>query len=310
MKNNEISRLLKVGKTQELVYELKVEEAMQRNIFTVGPEDTMDDVRNILREHKISGTPVTVDDELVGIVSIEDLIKSLLEGKAREKVKEKMSTNVVTVYSDERLVHVIHEFARYRFGRFPVIDRKTKKLVGIITKGDILSCLLRRLETNHYREEIRRYRLGHLFDDIISDRSTLVLRYDVEGLNFERAGEGSSKLKKDLTRLGIHPDAARRITIASYEAEMNMVIFSRRGELIATIEPDRVTVNAVDEGPGIPDVELAMKPGYSTAPDWVRELGFGAGMGLPNIKSCSDEMKIDSKVGEGTNLQFTIYTKK
>jgi anti-sigma regulatory factor (Ser/Thr protein kinase) len=148
-----------------------------------------------------------------------------------------------------------------------------------------------------------------LFEDIVSDGSVLVLKYGVDGSNFEKAGEGSSNLKKNLLRLGIRPDLARRLTIASYEAEMNMVIFSQGGELVATVEPDRVTVNAVDKGPGIPDVDLAMRPGYSTAPDWVRELGFGAGMGLPNIKHCSDEMKIDSKVGEGTNLQFTVYTK-
>lgn len=308
MKNDEISHVLKVGRTQELVYELKVEQAMTKDVITVKPEDTMDHVKNILREHKISGTPVTEGDELVGIVSIEDVIRSLLDGKTKEKVKDKMSSNVLTLYSDEPLVHVINQFEKHGFGRFPVIDRKSKKLVGIITKVDIIRCLLRRLEINHHEKEIRRYRSGHLFEDIVSDRSVFVLRYDIEGSNFEKAGEGSSKLKKNLLRLGIHPDAARRITIASYEAEMNMVIFSGGGELIANIGPEKITVNAVDKGPGIPDIELAMQPGYSTAPDWVRELGFGAGMGLPNIKNCSDEMKIDSKVGEGTNLQFMVLT--
>jgi CBS domain-containing protein/anti-sigma regulatory factor (Ser/Thr protein kinase) len=310
MKDDGISHVLKVGKIQELVYELRVEEAMQQSVLTAKPEDTMEDVREILREHKISGMPVVDGDKLVGIVSIEDLIKSLHGGKTKDRLKEKMSTNLVTLYADEPLVHALNEFERFRFGRFPVIDRKSRKLVGIITKGDIIRCLLRRLETNHYEEERRRYRARHLFKDIVSDKSVLVLRYDISGSNFEKAGAGSSNLKRNLLRLGIRPDVARRLTIASYEAEMNMVIFSEGGELVATIEPERVTVNAVDKGPGIPDVELAMQPGYSTAPDWVRELGFGAGMGLPNIKHCTDEMKIDSKVGEGTNLQFTVYTKR
>jgi CBS domain-containing protein/anti-sigma regulatory factor (Ser/Thr protein kinase) len=309
MKDDVISHVLKVGKVQELVYELKVEEAMKQNVLTVSPEDTLEDVRDVLREHKISGTPVIDGDELVGIVSIEDVIKSLLSGETKDKVRNKMSTNVVTLCADEPLVHALNEFERRRFGRFPVIGRKSKKLVGIITKGDIIRCLLKRLESDHLEEETRRYRAGHLFEDVVSDRSVLVLKYGVDGSHFEKAGEGSSNLKKNLLRLGIRPDLARRLTIASYEAEMNMVIFSQGGELIATVEPDRVTVNAVDKGPGIPDVELAMQPGYSTAPDWVRELGFGAGMGLPNIKNCSDEMKIESKVGEGTNLQFTVYTK-
>jgi anti-sigma regulatory factor (Ser/Thr protein kinase) len=134
------------------------------------------------------------------------------------------------------------------------------------------------------------------------------LRYRIQGTNFQKAGEASSKLKHNLRKLGISPDAARRITIASYEAEMNIVIFTEGGELIASVEPGKVTVTACDYGPGIPDIELAMQPGYSTAPDWVRELGFGAGMGLPNIKNCSNELKVDSKVGEGTSIQFTVYT--
>jgi len=310
MKNHEISEVIKVGKAQVLVYELKVEAAMTTDVITINPQDTIEQVREILKEHKISGLPVVEGDQLAGIISIEDLIESLLEGKMKERVGEKMMRDVVTLHSDEPLVRAINEFGRYRYGRFPVIDRKSKKIIGILTKGDIIRCLLKRLQSNHYEDELRRYRAGHLFEDIVSDQSALVLKYNLEGVSFERAGEGSSRLKKNLLRLGIHPDVARRITIASYEAEMNMVIFCQGGELIATIGPQCVTVNAVDKGPGIPDVERAMQPGYSTAEDWVRELGFGAGMGLPNIKNCSDEMNIDTKVGHGTNVQFRILTKK
>lgn len=134
------------------------------------------------------------------------------------------------------------------------------------------------------------------------------MHYCIKGGNFDHAGEASSQLKRNLQTLGLPPDAIRRIAIASYEAEMNLVVFTEGGELVACVEPRKVTINAVDIGPGIPDIELAMQPGYSTAPDWVRELGFGAGMGLPNIKKCSDEMKLESKVGVGTNLQFTVHT--
>lgn len=134
------------------------------------------------------------------------------------------------------------------------------------------------------------------------------MHYCIKGGSFDHAGEASSQLKRNLQTLGLPPDAIRRIAIASYEAEMNLVVFTEGGELVACVEPRKVTINAVDIGPGIPDIELAMQPGYSTAPDWVRELGFGAGMGLPNIKKCSDEMKLESKVGVGTNLQFTVDT--
>jgi CBS domain-containing protein/anti-sigma regulatory factor (Ser/Thr protein kinase) len=307
MKRNEVNQTFHVGRAQELIYELKVEQAMTRTVITVEPDDKMEDVRRLLKDHRISGTPVIKGGDLVGIVSIEDLIRSLLEGRTTEPVKQWMSTNVVTLYADEPLVRAIEKFERYGYGRFPVIDRKTRKLLGILTKVDIIRCLLRRLEVNYHEQEKKAYRPRHWYSELHSDRSTLVLRYNIEGANFRKAGEASSRLKRSLKNIGIFPDAARRVTIASYEAEMNIVIFTPGGELIATIEPEKVTVTAVDRGPGIPDIELAMQPGYSTAPDWVRELGFGAGMGLPNIKRCSDEMKIDSTLGEGTHLQFTVF---
>jgi CBS domain-containing protein/anti-sigma regulatory factor (Ser/Thr protein kinase) len=309
MKDDELPHVLAVGKAQELVYELRVERAMTTTVVTVTPDDTVEHLRNILREQKISGAPVVDKGTLVGIISIEDLIRALAEGTMKATIGEKMSTSVVALCADEPLVQALNQFARHRYGRFPVVDRASKKLVGILTKGDIVRCLLKKLEVDQSEEERRRYRARHLFKDVDSDKSVLVLRHNVEGANFQKAGEASSKLKKNLSRLGFSPDVARRVTIASYEAEMNMVIFTPGGEIVATIESDKVTVNAVDTGPGIPDVERAMQPGYSTAPDWVRELGFGAGMGLPNIKSCSDEMKIDTSPGKGTNVQFTVYTK-
>ncbi|MEW6511732.1 MAG: CBS domain-containing protein [Bacteroidota bacterium] len=308
MMSDETSPVPTTGKAQELIYELRVEQAMTRDVVAVTPDNTMDDLRNIMREKQISGTPVMEGDALVGIVSIEDLIKSLAQGQPQAKVRDKMCRNVVTLYADEPIVRALNRFSSYRYGRFPVIDRKSRKLVGMLTKGDIVHCLMKRLETNRIHAELRHYRPGHLFEDISSDESTLTLRYRITGGDFDKAGHGSSTLKNSLLTIGIHPETTRRITIASYEAEMNIVVFTQGGDLIATIEPDGVTVHAVDNGPGIPDIDLAMQPGYSTAPDWVRELGFGAGMGLPNIKNNSDEMTITSTVGEGTNLKFTVHT--
>ena len=307
MNASAVNGTFSAARTQELVYELKVQQAMVSNVLTVTPESRMEDVRKIFREYRISGTPVMVGEGLVGIVSIEDLIRSLLEGKEKEPVKQWMSLNPVTLYADEPLVHAVQKFERYSYGRFPVIERDTENLVGIVTKRDLLRCLVRRLEIDVHEREIRRYRPSDWFSELDSEGTSVGLRYFVQGTNFQRAGEASSKMKRNLRKLGIPPDAARRITIASYEAEMNIVIFTDGGELIASIEPRKVTVTAIDHGPGIPDVELAMQPGYTTAPDWVRELGFGAGMGLPNIKNCSDELNLESKVGQGTNLRFTVY---
>ena len=298
-----------VTKLQELAYELRVEQAMTKEVYPVTPQSTMRELREIMRVNRISGAPVLEDGELVGIVSIEDLIKALAEGELDASVGEKMTRNVVTLYADEPLIHAVGKFARLRFGRFPVVDRQGK-LVGIITQGDIVRALLRKLEVEYLEEEIHRYRASHIFEDIVADQIALVFRYSVVGKDFMRAGEASSGLKRTLSRLGIHPGVIRRVAIATYEAEMNMVIFTDGGEIGAEVTPERIKIEAIDDGPGIPDVEQAMQPGFSTAPEWVRELGFGAGMGLPNIEACSDEMKLESTVEGGTHLKATIYLDK
>ncbi|MGQ9620310.1 MAG: CBS domain-containing protein, partial [Bacteroidales bacterium] len=298
----------KPSKTVELTYQLKVEQVMHKNVITLRPDDTMNDVRRILGNNKISGIPVVDDEKLVGIVTIEDLIICLLENRGiNKKVKNGMTKNVVTVFSDEPVVNIVSKFEMSGFGRFPVINRDTKKLVGIITKGDIVQGLLKKLELDYQKDEIQKYRASHIFEDLDADNSTLILKYYVKGGEFKKAGEQTSKLRKNLLRLGFLPEIIRRVAIATFEAEMNIVIFTAEGEIVAKIQPDKIMVCATDSGPGIPDIEKAMRKGYSTAPDWVREMGFGAGMGLPNIKSFSDEMTLESKVNKGTNLNFIIH---
>ncbi len=136
--------------------------------------------------------------------------------------------------------------------------------------------------------------------------SGLSLKYEVPGDDFTRAGEASSDVKRKLKKLGYDPDAIRRVAIAMYEGEINMVIHAGGGQAFVTIEPERVDIVLEDHGPGIADVEKAMQAGYSTAPDQVRSLGFGAGMGLPNMKKYTDEMTIDTEVGKGTTLKMTV----
>jgi len=295
-----------ITKLQELAYELKVGQAMTTDVITVTPQTTMAEFREILRANRISGTPVVEGGRMVGIISIEDLIKALAAGELGATVEEKMTKDPVSLYADEPLIHAVSKFERLGYGRFPVLDREGR-LVGIIVQGDIVRALLHRLEIEYHEEEIHRYRASHIFEDILADRITLVFRYHVKGGDFAHGGEASSRLKRTLTRLGIHPHAVRRIAIASYEAEMNVVIYAEEGEITAEVQPDRIRLLVTDRGPGIPDVEKAMEPGFSTAPEWVRELGFGAGMGLPNIKDCSDEMRLESEVGVGTRLEIVIY---
>ena len=133
------------------------------------------------------------------------------------------------------------------------------------------------------------------------------LHFEVPGDDFTRAGEASAAVKRTLKQLGFPSDAIRRVAIAMYEGEINMVIHANGGEATVDIDPDRVDIILKDQGPGIADVDQAMQAGWSTAPDNVRALGFGAGMGLPNMKKYSDEMSIDSVVGEGTTVYMTVF---
>jgi anti-sigma regulatory factor (Ser/Thr protein kinase) len=132
------------------------------------------------------------------------------------------------------------------------------------------------------------------------------LHYVVPGDDFTRAGEASGNVKKTLKQLGFDPDVIRRVAIAMYEGEINMVIHANGGEADVEILPDRVEIVLSDNGPGIPDVERAMQEGFSTAPDNIRNLGFGAGMGLPNIKKYTDRMEIETEVGKGTRILMTV----
>ncbi|MCI8865059.1 MAG: anti-sigma regulatory factor [Lachnospiraceae bacterium] len=134
----------------------------------------------------------------------------------------------------------------------------------------------------------------------------IVLNYEISPDDFTRAGEASSDVKGKLKQLGISPEAVRKVAIAMYEGEINMVIHAKGGEITVEITPVQVKMVLADVGPGIPDVEKAMKAGYSTAPDEVRNLGFGAGMGLPNMKKYTDEMDIDTIIGVGTTITMVV----
>lgn len=134
----------------------------------------------------------------------------------------------------------------------------------------------------------------------------IILKYEVSPDDFTRAGEASSDVKSKLKQMGVPPDAVRKVAIAMYEGEINMVIHAQGGEITVSITPEKIVMVLADVGPGIPDVELAMRAGYSTAPDAIRSLGFGAGMGLPNMKKYTDEMNIDTTVGVGTTITMVV----
>ena len=138
---------------------------------------------------------------------------------------------------------------------------------------------------------------------------TMKLHYTVDADDFTVAGEASGAVKKVLKQLGFSPDIIRKVAVAMYECEINMVIHADGGVIDVEITPEKIRMIHADKGPGIKDIEKAMQEGFSTADDKVRELGFGAGMGLPNMKRYTDEMNITTKIGEGTVVDMTVYVK-
>ena len=137
--------------------------------------------------------------------------------------------------------------------------------------------------------------------------SDLKLNYEVDGGDLVQAGEASSKMKMTLKKLGLPPEIIRKASVCMYEGEINMVIHADGGEVEVDVGMDTITIRLTDHGPGIPDVDQAMEEGFSTAGDVARDLGFGAGMGLPNMKRCSDDMQIDTQVGVGTTVTMKIH---
>ncbi len=134
----------------------------------------------------------------------------------------------------------------------------------------------------------------------------LKFEYDIHGENFASAGEATMRIKKELRALGFSPALIRRCSVAMYEGEINMVIHANGGVATVLVYPDCIEIILADQGPGIPDISLAMQEGYSTAPDAIRSFGFGAGMGLPNMKKYTDEMRIESELNKGTTVYMKI----
>lgn len=296
-----------ISRVEELSYDLKIREVMTADVKTATPEMPLSQVLEILRLKRISGLPVVENDKLVGVLSLEDIVRALQKNDLSAPTSQYMTRDVVTAASYDSIVNAISTFTEKQLGRLPVIDQN-HNLVGMITKGDITRGILVALQRDYKEEEVRRYRASHLFEDIISERTTLVLRYTIQAGDFTQGGKASSHIKRALLRLGADPQLTRRCCIAVYEAEMNLIIHTTNGGILKLeVEPYRITMSATDDGPGIPDTEEVFQPGYSTATEQVREMGFGAGMGLVNMKRCVDEIELNSTVGKGTKLVMRIF---
>lgn len=298
----------KVSVAEVLVYELRVRDAMSKPPLTAAPSDSLRSIQHLMKTHRISGVPITQNGALLGIVSIEDIIQALDAGHINEPAGQHMTRNPVTLRDHFSLLRAVAEFDRHGFGRFPVLDT-AGNLVGILTRGDVTACLMHQLEKRAEQAVAQEAALvaARTADE---KEGRVVVKARIKSGDFDSAGKLSQRMRQVLRARGIDPGIRRRAAIVAYEAETNIIIHSIGGEITATIHPERVVIEAVDEGPGIENVELAMQEGWSTAGPLARQLGFGAGMGLPNIKKCSDKFQIRSETGSCTRLYSEILLRK
>jgi CBS domain-containing protein/anti-sigma regulatory factor (Ser/Thr protein kinase) len=284
----------------ELIYQLKVKDVMVSAVISAGKDSTLRHIQAVMRENYITGVPIVEEQHIVGIISIEDIINALDQGFIETTAEAHMTRNVIVLEEDMPLSFAISYLNKYRYGRFPVVNKK-QELTGILTSKDVIGTLLAEMNREVLRlEKIHNNEGGT--SSAYSEMEFTSTRYD-----FETAGRASTEIKKALKQRDIDPKVIRRVAIASYELEINQVVHSYGGTISCSIQPDKVMIVAADTGPGIKDVNQALQEGWSTANEWIRSLGFGAGMGLANTKRVSDEFTINSAPGSGTTVKSVVY---
>ena len=290
----------------ELLQRLRVKDVMRdHDIISVVRTDTMHFAQNLMKRNHISGVPVLEGKRLFGIVSINDIILALEGGWIGDPCQKHMATNLVVLEEDMPLAFAIKYFQNYTFGRFPVLDTN-RDLVGIVSQRDVMRVLMReltneltKLEGRHSADEQAAAQVGkaEAVRPYYSMRQFIVVRNDLSN-----AGKAANEIKKMLGDAGIEKKIIRRVAVAAYELEINVCIHSLGGTITFILEDRKATVIAKDKGPGIKDVEWALRDGTSTANEWIRSMGFGAGMGLSNSKRVADVFDIRSTVPTGTTV--------
>lgn len=283
----------------ELTLRLKIHDVMTTRLILAEKRDSLRHIQQLMKINRITGVPIVEGKRLVGMISVDDIIQALDGGYIDDACEHHMSRQLIVLEDDMPLSLGISYFEKYHYGRFPVLD-KNNELVGIVTSRDILTGLL--VELNKEMEQLEE-RLGPHKE---SGTDRWVREFTVHKFDFEHAGTASGTIKKELKDRGLDPKPLRRVAVASYEMEMNLIVHSNGGTLSVAHSPEETVLEARDTGPGIEDLDKAMTEGWSTANDWIRSLGFGAGMGLPNIKRVSDDFHIESVVGRGTLVRSVI----
>ncbi len=288
----------------ELIQRLKVRDVMCRNVVTASRSDSMRAVQQRMKESQVGGLPVAENGRLYGILSMENIIEALEWNRIHEPCDLHMTARCIVLQDDMPLSFAIRSFDRYAFGRFPVLDRQ-QKLVGILSARDINRALLVELATELHRiEQETASGSGARGDE---DRFYLLRDFPTRRHDFENAGKAANEIRMVLREHGVDPRRIRRVAVAAYELEINLVVHSEGGTLSCLITHDRAEITARDGGPGIPDIEWALQEGNTTANEWIKSLGFGAGMGLVNVKRVSDSFDIQSSVPKGTVVRSVVH---
>ena len=296
----------------ELLQRLRVKDVMRsHDIVSVVRTDSMRFAQNLMKRNHISGVPVLEDGRLFGIVSVNDIITALEGEWIGDPCQKHMATNLVVLEEDMPLAFAIKFFQNYTFGRFPVLD-KNRNFVGIVSQRDVTRVLMQELTNELARLE------GRAVDDKLdagaksegslpyySMRQFVVVHNDLSN-----AGKAANEIKRMMKDAKLDGKLIRRVAVAAYELEINICIHSVGGTLTFILDDKEAQIVAKDRGPGIRDVEWALRDGTSTANDWIRSMGFGAGMGLSNSKRVSDTFDIVSKIPTGTTVMcgFKIPT--
>ena len=284
----------------ELLQRFKVRDVMKRTVIAISRNTPMREAQRIMREDRISGLPVSEDARLFGIVSVNDIINALDNGWIDDTCEGHMSTNLVVLEAGMPLAYALRYFNNYTYGRFPVLD-SSRKLVGIISQRDVMRALLYELSVEIRKLE-RKAARGSNAPEHASSENYFRKEFAVVHNDLGSAGRAANEIKQILKERKIDRSIARRVAVAAYELEINICIHSHGGILTFLLADDTITIKAKDRGPGIPDIEWACRDGTSTANDWIRSMGFGAGMGLSNSKRVADEFDIQSEVGKFTKV--------
>jgi CBS domain-containing protein/anti-sigma regulatory factor (Ser/Thr protein kinase) len=301
----------KLARYAAIFEDIKAGDIMSSHVVELSGEKKIAHAKELMKIKKISGIPV-VDDkkQLIGIISIEDIIHALEFNIINDPIRKIMSTNVITIHKDDSLAAVVDKFENYKYGRFPVVDDE-KRVCGIISKEDILHGILEKFNLIYIHDQKRTSTLNTEYSTITGEKLKIEeakFHYQIDSNDIDAAGTGAALLKQFLANKKFASDIVRRVGVATYEAETNVVIHSKgQGDIYFFQDKDRFIVRIVDNGIGIEDLEKAMKEGYSTASDYIRERGFGAGMGIANMKRFADKLMIISEKNVGTQVEMIFY---